>query len=314
MELYRVKSVDVVRGFAVIWMVVFQTFDFFSRDFDLYGNFWYIFLDSFNWFSIFMLVSGVSMWLMVNKRLQKGHSRARILLNGVKRYGFYVFLSFALSLWCFNLDTFLKLNEILGAIGVFALSALVLLLILYNLEVTFVPLMFLVFGLSLWTRTFFLDRFYPFYFILPFFFAGIFLSKRVMNKKISGLLVFDLSLLPILAILVYLGDSFSYVDKALGFVLFNIFLSVLIFILAIRLEHWRVWDFFSFVGKHALIFYVFHFAVWFKLLVYLSMYQSFNLISSALLTFFATVVIFIVAKKKKKRSSLYGNRARKLKC
>lgn len=292
----RVKSVDVARGIAVFWMVFFQTFDFFSRDFQMYGSFWYIFLDWFNWLPLFMVVSGVSLWLMVDKRLQRGQSRIGVLLNGVKRYGFYVVLSFTLCLWCFSLEIFLRLNEIVGAIGVFIFSALVLLLVFYRYEVVFIPLTFLVFGLSFFTRQVFLDRFYPFYFILPFFYVGIFISKYVTQKKIREMLAFDLSLLPIIALLFLFGDKFSYVDKTLGFVVFNSFWVILTFIFVTKFEHWKMWNIFSFVGRHALIFYVAHFAVWFKLLEYLELNQTFDLLSSALLTIIAVAIIAIVAK------------------
>lgn len=286
-------------------MISFQTFDFFSRDFNMYGDFFYIFLNFFNWLSIFMLVSGVSLWLMVNKRLQKGYSKTKILLRGLKRYGFYVVLSLFFSLWCFNFDTFLGLNEILGAIGVYALISLALLLVFYNVEFSFFPLMFLVFGLSFWAKDFLPDRFFPFWLILPFFFAGIFLSKLVLEKKLKELLFFDLSLLPIMSFLAFLGDNISYVDKSLSFIVFNVFIVVLLFVLVIGFENSRFLQFFSFVGKYALFFYVLHFAVWFKLLIYFNVFQSFDQLNSALFTFLAMGAIFVVAR----MSSVFGVRA-----
>lgn len=287
---------DILRGIAVLWMITFQTFDFFSMDFKMYGDFFYIFLNSFNWLSIFMLVSGASLWLMVNKRLQEGYPKTKILLNGLKRYGFYLVLSFFLSLWCFNFDTFLKLNEILGAIGVYALASLVLLLVFYKVEFSFLPLMFLVFSSSFWAKDLFPDRFFPFWFILPFFLSGMFLSKLVLEKKVKQLLLFDLLLSPIMFFLVLLGDNISYVDKSLSFVVFNVFVVVSLFVLVIWFENSRFLDFFSFVGKHALFFYVFHFVVWFKLLVYFNVFQSFNQLNSVLLTFLAIAIMFVATR------------------
>jgi len=120
----RVKSIDVLRGIAVLWMVLFQTLDFFSKDFQLYGDIWNYFLDYVNWLPIFMFISGISIWIMVNKRMISGFSRWKIMFHGLKRYGSYILIGFLLCLWCFRYQVFLNLNEILLAIGVYTIVTL----------------------------------------------------------------------------------------------------------------------------------------------------------------------------------------------
>lgn len=60
----RLHFLDCLRGFAVIWMVIFQTVDAFGF-YDLYGSMWFQF--GFNWVRIFWFVSGFSCVLMFRK-------------------------------------------------------------------------------------------------------------------------------------------------------------------------------------------------------------------------------------------------------
>lgn len=288
----RIESVDIMRGFAVLWMVLFQTLDFFSKDFQMYDHTWYYFLDFVNWLPIFMFVSGISVWLMVNKRLSSGFSRQKILFHSLKRYGSYIFLSLLLCLWCFSFQTFLDLNEILVAIGVYAFVTVCLLLVFFGREWTFIPLALVVYVLSFWFRDPLGFQFFPFYWMLPLFFLGAFSAKLITRKRLKKSMLFGFLLLVIIAILALLGDDFSYTGKSLGFVLFNVFLIVLLFAVVNSFQHVKFLDVFSFAGRNALFFYVFHYAVWFKLAVSLNIFQTFDWPSSILLTCFGVAVIF----------------------
>jgi hypothetical protein len=275
-------------------MVLFQVLDFFSRDFQMYGPTWYIFLDYVNWLPIFMFVSGVSIWMMVDKRMRSGFSRRAILFHGLKRYGSYIFISLLLCLWVFSFQTFLNLNEILVAIGAYASVTLCLLLVFFNREWLFVPLSFLVYGLVFWFKGSLQYQFYPFYWMLPQFFLGAFSARLIINKSVRKLALFGLFLLAVTVILSFLGDDFSYADKSLGFVVFNAFLVVSLFIAACSFPSARI-GLLSFAGRNALFFYVFHYAVLFKLIVLLDVGQTFDWLSSMLLTCFGVAVIFVCA-------------------
>ena len=288
----RIKSVDVMRGVAVLWMVLFQTLDFFSKDFQMYGHTWSYFLDFVNWVPIFMFVSGLSVWLMVNKRLSSGFSRRKILFHGLKRYGTYVFLGLLLCLWCFSFQTFLDLNEILVAIGLYAFVTLCLLLVFFDREWIFVPLVFVVYKLSFWFRDPLGFQFFPFYWMLPLFFLGALSAKLITRKRLKKSMLFEFLLLVIIAILAFLGSSFSYVEKSLGFVVINVFWIVILFAIVNSFEHVKILSLFSFAGRNALFFYVFHYAVWFKLAVSLDFFQTFDWPSSILLTCFSVAIIF----------------------
>lgn len=60
----RLHFLDVIRGVAVLWMVVFQTLDGFGF-YDLYGSQWFQF--GLNWVRLFWFVAGFSCVLMFRK-------------------------------------------------------------------------------------------------------------------------------------------------------------------------------------------------------------------------------------------------------
>jgi uncharacterized membrane protein len=290
----RVKSVDVIRGFAVLWMVLFHTLDFFVN-FQKYGRTWYHFLVLTNWLPTFMFVSGMSVWLMVNKRLGSGFSRWKILLHGLKRYVSYIFLGLILCLWLFDFQSFLDFNEILVAIGVYALVTLCLLLVVFGTEWIFLPLAFVVYALSFWFRGPLGSQALPFYLMLPFCFLGAFSVKFVIEKDLNKLTLFELLLLVAIVILAFLGDSFSYVEDSLGFVVYNVLLIIVLFVIVDNFQHMKILNVFSFAGRNALFFYVFYFAVWSKLAAFLDTSRTFDWPSSILLTSLSVAVIFLCA-------------------
>jgi uncharacterized membrane protein len=295
----RISIIDAVRGFAVLWMVLFQVLDFFSRDFQMYGPTWYVFLDYVDWLPIFMFVSGIGVWMMVDKRMKSGFSRGAILFHGLRRYVSYIFIGLLLCLWVFSFQTFLNLNEILVAIGVYASVTMGLLLVFFNREWLFVPLSFLVYGLVFWFKDSLQYQFYPFYWMLPQFFLGAFSARLIVKKSVGKLALFGLFLLAITVVLAFLGDDFSYAAKSLGFVVFNAFLLVATFIAAGSFPSARI-GLLSFAGGNALFFYVFHYAVLFKLIGFLNVGQTFDWMSSILLTFLGVAVIFVCAYLKSK--------------
>lgn len=50
----RLVFVDMIRGFACLFMIFFQLLDMFGN-YDLYGRIWFHY---FNWVSIFMVIAG----------------------------------------------------------------------------------------------------------------------------------------------------------------------------------------------------------------------------------------------------------------
>lgn len=290
-----------MRGFAVLWMISVQILDFFTN-YQMYSHTMYYLLDFANWLPIFMFVSGMSVWLMVNKRLSLGFSRYKILFHGLKRYVSYIFIGLMVCLWCFGFQTFLDFNEILVAIGVYALVTLCLVVVFFSKEWIFVPLAFAIYQLSFWFGGSLRYQAYPFYLMLPFYFLGAFSAKFIVKKNLKKLALFEFLLLIAIVLLAFLGDGFSYVRDSLGFVVFNVFLIITLFIIIDNFQNMKILNVFSFAGRNALFFYVFYFAVWFKLAVSLDTPQNYDLPSSILLTFLSVATIFLCAHLKSRLS------------
>jgi hypothetical protein len=289
-----VKSVDVMRGFAVLWMVSFQILDLFMS-YQMSSLTMYYILDFVNWLPFFMFVSGVSVWLTVNKRLSLGFSRWKIFLHALKRYVSYIFIGFMVCLWCFSFQTFLDFNEILVAIGVYALVTLCLLIAFFSNDWIFVPLAFVIYALSFWFGVPLQHQAYPFYLMLPFYFLGVFSAKFIVNKCLKRLTLFEFLLLIAILLLILLGDDFSYVRGSLGFVVFNVFLVILLLVIVDNFQNLKILNVLSYAGRNALFFYIFYFAVFFKLAVSFGTLQNYNLASSVLLTFLSVAAIFLCA-------------------
>lgn len=279
----RAKNLDIVRGIAVFWMVFSQALDFGSKDFLMYERWHDIGYDYFNWLPMFMFVSGVSVWLMVTNRQSIGQSKLRIFIHGAKRYGLYLFVSFVLSMVCFNgLATFLKLNEIVGAIAVYAFISMVLLLGLPRLEPYIIIVAFLIPILtSQQVKETFAGWFYPFYFVLPMFLFGVYSAKSIAKKDFKKMLLLGVTLFAISVLTKFFGDGISYVGKTVGFASLGSSTTIFLLILASKYESSRLLRPFEFFGKGALFFYVFHFVVWFNLMRVIG-YQSLNPIDSAI--------------------------------
>lgn len=291
----REKSVDIVRGFAVLWMVLFQTLDFFSRDFKLYGWLLRDYLDFVNWVPIFMFVSGVSVWLTVNKRLSSSSSKWMVLVHGMKRYSSYVLLSFLLCLWCFSFQTFLRLNEIIVAMGIYAIVVLLLLLAVYNRELLLVPMAFATYGLSHWVRSPLGFQFYPFYWALPLFFLGAFFAKLMQRKEHKKQVLLILLFLAAVAVLAALGDDFRWTSYSLGFAVFNVALIIAVLPVVGKLQNTRLMRVFGFAGRNALFFYLFHYAVLFKIATALNVFQVLDWPVSILVTCSGIALIYVFA-------------------
>lgn len=286
---------DIVRGFAVLWMVLFQTLDFFSKDFQLYGSLLHDYLDFVNWLPIFMFVSGVSVWLMVNKRLASGSSKWRVLVHGLKRYGFYIFLSLLLCLWCFSFQTFLNLNEILVAMGVYATVALCLLLVVYSREWILIPAVFATYGLFFWFRNPLGFQFYPFYWALPLFFMGALFAKSAYGKEDKKQILLSLFFIATIAVLAALGDDFRYTSFSLGFAFVNVALVALFLRVVGEKQNSKPLRVFSFAGRNALFFYLFHYAVLFKIATALNVFQVLDWPVSILVTCSGIALIYVFA-------------------
>jgi len=294
----RISAIDAVRGIAVLWMIWFQTWDFFSKDFKLYSEFWYQSFDFFNWLPIFAIVSGLCISISVSGKLEGGWPKLKVFVHGIRRYGFYILVSFFICLWTLDLDIFLSFDEILGAIGIYALITLTLILVFHGHKFL---LMIAIYLMSFRLRELFYTGFlngenlivpqflrgYTIWLMLPFFFSGVFIADMVLKKEIKNLILFAVSLLPLSFMLSYLGDQTSYEFGTLSFNINNVIVVLVLFALTIHFEKHSFLGILGFFGKHALFFCSCHYILWYKLLLETGLIKSFDLLSSVVLTVFS---------------------------
>ena len=299
----RIESVDAVRGFSVLWMIFFQIMDFFSKDHVMSVNFtrpsafWLATLDYVNWLPPFLFVSGTSVWLMMKKRLSNS-SKRKVWLHGAKRYGSYLLLSFLLCIWCFNLDTFLYLNEIIGAIAVYALITLTISLSFYGRER---KVSLLLGGILCFTGLFLAGTFesvlkytiYRFYWTLPFFFFGSYSAAMIASKSTKKLAFTGTAFLS-LGMLTYLllEKKISYSERTFCFLLINVGIALFLFSWLSKTKTSKISRFFALIGRYALFFYLFHFAVFYKLAKTLDVFQTISPTPATLIT--VTSILFMI--------------------
>lgn len=113
----RLIYLDMLRGFSILWLLVFQLLDMFSV-YDLYSQFW--FQLGFNWVAPFFVIAGFSCNLMFEK-----YSIRRFYFKVLRRLVFFVGIGFFLTFWCeFQAKSlFIFDRDVVGAIG-FNLSIL----------------------------------------------------------------------------------------------------------------------------------------------------------------------------------------------
>jgi len=299
----RIESVDAVRGFSVLWMISFQIMDFFSRDHVMSVNFakpsafWLATLDYVNWLPSFLFVSGASVWLMMKKRLSNS-SKLEVWLHGAKRYGLYLLLSLLLCIWCFNLDTFLCLNEIIGAIAVYALTTLTIGLIFHKRER---EISLLLGGILCFIGLFLAGALegvlkhsiYRFYWTLPFFFFGLYSAAMIASKSTKKLALAGTAFLSLgMLTSLLLEQKIGYSKRTFSFLLINVGIVLFLFSFLSKMKPSKISRFFAFVGRYALFFYLFHFAVFYKLAQTLNVFQTISLIPAILVT--VTSIVFMI--------------------
>jgi len=135
----RVKSIDIIRGIAVVQMVFWQIFDFFAIT-DIYRDSPY-FIKTFNaplHFSVlvlFLSMSGASLYISISKRLKRGETKNKIFMHTLKRYGMLIFISLFFTTFVFDFCTFFRWEEAIQGIGLTAIvTSIIILGLSYDVE------------------------------------------------------------------------------------------------------------------------------------------------------------------------------------
>ncbi|UCG44864.1 MAG: DUF1624 domain-containing protein [Candidatus Bathyarchaeota archaeon] len=288
----RLKHVDMIRGIAVLLMIVFQLLDMFSRDFGLYDTH-YHFFRYVNWVPLFLIIAGFSLKLMFDNYDSKTFY-SKIL----RRLLLFTSISWFIILWCqldVNLLTFD--GEIIGAIGLsLAFLSLFFLVETYQSSELFKVAWygswcFLAGFLNLFLQI--QHGFFSFFWLQSFMTAGVLLATLRNHRNIS--LLSSLVLLSLGLINIRTVDIWSQNIELLllNWGLTGIMLSVLGWMKANPLGRAL-----SYFGRHTLFFYVLHYVLIYKVLNLTNSFKTFSIPEGIMLTLFSVLVITVLCKLK----------------
>lgn len=121
----RLLYVDGFRGLALFIMVTIQIFDVVATS-SIYTTppYYAEAINSVTWIPpsfFFTFVTGMSVFLLLRSRLNKGLNGVKLWLHVLKRYGKYVVISLPFTWFVFDLETFLAWNEAIQGIGATAI-------------------------------------------------------------------------------------------------------------------------------------------------------------------------------------------------
>lgn len=264
MKVNRLKYVDMVRGFAILWMIFVQLLDMFSSSFNMYAEHYEYALKYVNWLPIFLIVSGFSLKLMLDKYDTKTFLRRNIL-----RSLRFIIVGVLLILWCdWKLPTIF--DEVVSSIGI-NVSILSVFLYVFSLSNR------LVFLSSLFVFTSCLVGFNSVFYVEGAFNPFWCLAFMAFGAMIASFKDYNWKLLPLFLLLGHFSEI-DFFGRTFGFWIVNItFVSLCIGLMQL-LERYRVIaGFLGYFGKHSLFFYVLHFAIFQKLLLVTSSYGTFPL-------------------------------------
>lgn len=284
----RNVSIDIVRGFAVVWMMFLHTLDFFSNSLHLYGDFWVQSgLNQMNWMPIFFVTVGVSLGFPTR-------SPKRI----VKRAILYMLLGVFLLFWIGSLDA-----DVVFIIGFYLLLSLPF---VYACRKHRGILMVAVFVVSFLLKEVLLRNsiiVYPFsygftvWISLPFIFFGYYLSNAIIDNKPRPVLEAAFGLAPLAAVSV-LYWPISFIDPTLSFVLFDCAIICLIYVSAMKLQNLKAMRFFAFFGQHPLAFFVFPWLIVYKALAVTGMLRTFDFAASLASTLLVLALFSLLVSRK----------------
>jgi len=269
----RLAYVDMIRGVAVLWMIFVQLLDMFCF-MGLYGGELYWMIKYVNWTSMFFIIAGFSVRLMLENYGVKDFVRKNVP-RGLK----FVVVGAFLIWWCeFNVSSIF--GEVVASIGINLLFLTFFVFTLYRSGkydfIFFCALsgIMLLFDLLLkWNE--FLNPFW----VLSFMFLGVSLAS-LRNRK--G----DLITLAVFAVAFpFVVTNADCLNRNIDFWILSSFFTMLMLALTKYLQKVHtVRRLFSYFGRHALFYYFFHFFIFKKVLLLTMLEASFPLTMSILLS------------------------------
>ena len=146
----RIFYVDVFRGFALLYMVLCHLFNYFSIKSIYESKPYYIEIFDIPTLLpppyLFLVVSGMSVYLLLKNRKERGFQGFKLWLEVVKRYGSYVLISLPFTSIVFGFDIYYQWEEAIQGIGLAAIFVALILLSLKFDAKLFIALAVLIFS------------------------------------------------------------------------------------------------------------------------------------------------------------------------
>ncbi len=344
----RIESIDIIRGFAVLQMIFWQTFDFFAKaniylDEPYYNHFFNLPVHVFG--GLFIVISGASAYISVSKKIGANVKKRDILLHAIKRYGGYILLSLFFTTFVLGFRVFYTWNEAIQGIGLTVLIAVLIILFVRSkwvfaalglvlivaqpflrqiLENDFVynnfPYELISFNLFSNIVSFFLNLtvrgFFSLAHLLPMALLGVFLAVLIREWDRSKVIKFS-SILGFVFIMVSLVSHFLFIeinlfDRSPITPLLLVGMTFLAFgvveHLLIRFGKGRIFNFLGLFGKTAIIAYLFHFVLIYKPLKILNIESMLGTSVSYMLTVISVIIIYYACKMWLSKKDLISNK------
>lgn len=289
----RLAYVDMVRGLAVLWMIFVQLIDMYCF-MGLYGGELYWMIKYINWTSVFFIVVGFSVKLMLEKYGVSSFVR-RNILRGLM----FVIIGAFLIWWCeFNVSSIF--GEAVASIGINLIFLTSFVYIFYR-SGKYDFIFFYVFaGVMLFLDLFLkLNEYLNPFWLLSFMFLGFSLAS-LRNKK--GELITLVSVGLAFPVVVANSDCLS---RNVSFWISSSFFTMLMLFLTKYLQKIdTIRQLFSYFGRHALFFYFFHYFIFKKLLLMTGLEASFPLMESAFLSLCSILLLIALEKFRRTKEML----------
>jgi len=287
-EMSRLVYVDVLRGIAVLWMVFFQLLNMFSVV-NIYTDLTWM-QRFIGWFGIFIVVVGFSLRLAFEKYEMKDFYK-KIFKTGTK----LICIGLVLTIICdFQIGFRVIDMEILGAIGFNCMIMCSLFLIDKISKSRQIHALWFgswCFIMVVLNRLVSLEASFNIIWMQSFMLFGVWLA---VVRRYKGIwLIVGISLLAFGLLNV---DSVQYPVRTVE--RWSTYCGV-ICLLMLSFSRIRIKSlnrFFSYFGKHALFFYIFHYAIFQRPLIETGLIRTFSALGGLILTFMAIGILVMIEK------------------
>jgi len=272
-------------------MILVQLFDMFFRYPFHYGAFHQTIGKYINWFPIFMVVAGFSLKLMYERYVVR-----KFYGKVLKRTIYFVGIGLFLTIWCeFDISYIQVLDrEIVGAIGINLL--LLSPLFLVNMITTNRYYQAACFGcgclsMIVANQVFALDGWFNVLWLQSFMMFGVLLAS-LRHHNFFGLFAGFTSVI----VGLFQIHSVDYGTRNVEFWFLNVGVIALILFVASRVRVDVLQRILSYSGRHALFFYFFHYAIFWRVLLSSGLLKSFELMESIVLTSISVIILVMLQK------------------